>query len=415
MARDIAGQLAQVPLFSGLLAAGPADDRARGQEIDHTAGTVIAREGEPGVGPVRDRSTATAEVTIGGKKKATLGPGDFFGEIALLDGGPRTATVTAHDRRQAARAHRVGVPRADAGAPVDRREDAAADGGAAAFRHQGRHGLNARRREPIVRERRSRVDRARSTPNGGRRPREAAKDFAAADALRDRIAARGLDGRRRARRAGGWSRSPLDAAAGPPRRRDVVSVLDEPPTADVVDPLGRARDGPRTSRRAIASFRAHAGDRDVQYVVADVTGEPADAVRRRRRGRAARARHGMGRRPQRRAATRSRGRVVLVMDGSIEATGDVLGPLEAALADPTVGVAGPFGIVTQDLREFDEHGRRRTAATRSRATAWRCGARLLTTAGLFDEKFRWYRTADIEYSFRVKDLGLRDRRRRRSR
>ena len=32
---------------------------------------------------------------------------------------------------------------------------------------------------------------------------------------------------------------------------------------------------------------------------------------------------------------------------------------------------------------------------------------ILTTAGLFDEKFRWYRTADIEYSFRVKDQGLR--------
>jgi GT2 family glycosyltransferase len=28
-------------------------------------------------------------------------------------------------------------------------------------------------------------------------------------------------------------------------------------------------------------------------------------------------------------------------------------------------------------------------------------------AGLFDEKFRWYRTADIEFSFRVKDSGLR--------
>jgi cysteinyl-tRNA synthetase len=32
---------------------------------------------------------------------------------------------------------------------------------------------------------------------------------------------------------------------------------------------------------------------------------------------------------------------------------------------------------------------------------------MLAKAGLFDEKFKWYRTADIEYSFRVKDTGAR--------
>ena len=36
-----------------------------------------------------------AAVTIGGDEVTTIGPGGFFGEMALLDGGPRVATVTA--------------------------------------------------------------------------------------------------------------------------------------------------------------------------------------------------------------------------------------------------------------------------------------------------------------------------------
>jgi CRP-like cAMP-binding protein len=59
------------------------------------AGTVVVQEGEPGeefyviVG-------GTARVTVGdGTAVAELGPGSFFGEMALLDGGDRVATVTA--------------------------------------------------------------------------------------------------------------------------------------------------------------------------------------------------------------------------------------------------------------------------------------------------------------------------------
>ena len=90
----VVDQLAKVPLFSDCSQRDLQTISRVVKDIDHPAGTVVAREGEPGVG-LFVIADGTADVTIGGKKKATLGPGDFFGEIALLDGGPRTATVTA--------------------------------------------------------------------------------------------------------------------------------------------------------------------------------------------------------------------------------------------------------------------------------------------------------------------------------
>ena len=92
--KEVAGQLAKVPLFSDCSQKDLQTISRVVKDIDHPAGTVIAREGDPGVGLFVIVEGA-ADVTIGGKKKASLGPGEFFGEIALLDGGPRTATVTA--------------------------------------------------------------------------------------------------------------------------------------------------------------------------------------------------------------------------------------------------------------------------------------------------------------------------------
>ena len=94
MVTNVASLLHNVPIFSDC---SPKDLAAvaRGmKEVNHKAGTVIAREGEPGVG-LFVIVEGEAKVTIGDKPRRTLGPGEFFGEIALLDGGPRTATVTA--------------------------------------------------------------------------------------------------------------------------------------------------------------------------------------------------------------------------------------------------------------------------------------------------------------------------------
>jgi cysteinyl-tRNA synthetase len=94
-----------------------------------------------------------------------------------------------------------------------------------------------------------------------------------------------------------------------------------------------------------------------------------------------------------------------VVDGSAEPEGDVLTPLARALSDPTVGVAGPFGIVTDDLREFRASDGPEVDAIEGYCMAFRRD--VLVGAGGFDRGFRFYRVADIELSFRIRDRGLR--------
>src|SRR5262249_7170137 len=147
------------------------------------------------------------------------------------------------------------------------------------------------------------------------------------------------------------------------------------------------------------------GGHRLQFVVADVTGEPAD-----RWGQdveVVRLREGTGWAAARNAGLRrARGRLVFALDGSIEATGDVVAPLEAALADPAVAGCGPYGIVRTDLGEFEPApGVGPCDAVEGYLMAFR--REVLEDAGAFDEKFTWYRTADIEWSFRVKDAGYR--------
>ena len=232
----------------------------------------------------------------------------------------------------------------------------------------------------------------------------AAKDYAAADGLRDELAVAGwtvVD-----EPDGGWRLEPAPPArvAAPMDPHEVLSLLDAAATDDVSVHVV-AEGWPGDIARAIASLRAHQGSRRVHYVVADVTGQDPAAfgddvevlALASGTGWAAAANAGL---------RRATGRIVIVMDGSIEADGDVFGPLERALAETAVGIAGPFGIVTHDLREFEEApGAGPCDAVEGYCMAMR--REVVAAVEGFDEKFRWYRTADIELSFRVKDRGLR--------
>jgi len=86
--------LRNVPLFSEL----DDDDLARlanqMKERRFSEGNPMTSEGAGGAG-FFVITEGNATVSVGGDVRATLGPGDYFGEIALIDEGTRTATITA--------------------------------------------------------------------------------------------------------------------------------------------------------------------------------------------------------------------------------------------------------------------------------------------------------------------------------
>jgi hypothetical protein len=235
-----------------------------------------------------------------------------------------------------------------------------------------------------------------------RAQRRAAGEYDAADALRERISVAGY--RVVDRPDGSYELSPEEPAKT--RRvapETVRSVLAEPPTADWS--VHWLHDGwAEDILRGTASFRRQAGGRRLhQVVVESVPAEPGiwpgdveilpldwDP------GFGAARNAGL---------RRSRGRLVAVVDGSVEATGDVLAPLEGALADPAVGVAGPVGAVTEDLREFREATGPEVDVVEGYLMAFR---REILDAGVsFDPHYRFYRAADVDLCFQVKATGLR--------
>jgi len=88
--------LAGTPLLAGVDPQGIAMIAQRMVEVDFPKDHVIARQGEVGTGFFLVAS-GSVRVVRNGQTIANIGPGDFFGELSVLDGRPRVAQVVANE------------------------------------------------------------------------------------------------------------------------------------------------------------------------------------------------------------------------------------------------------------------------------------------------------------------------------
>ena len=103
---------------------------------------------------------------------------------------------------------------------------------------------------------------------------------------------------------------------------------------------------------------------------------------------------------------RSQGKIVVVLGNHIEVTGDIFTPIEQALRDPEVGLVGGWGVRSGDLRNFESSGGPEVDAVEAYLLAFRRAE--IDRVGLFDEKFRFYRHIDLEFSLRFLDRGMKN-------
>jgi hypothetical protein len=231
-----------------------------------------------------------------------------------------------------------------------------------------------------------------------------ARDWARADALRDQLAAMGWEVQDRA------TRSTLRPILRPTERERLPSLLAEaaevPCSIQVVaddhpDDLDRllrglARHAPAVDWELVVVANRPSFDLDAVLARAGLPTEPSQIASSERLGWADARTMGF---------SRSRGEVTILLDSSIEPIGDFATPLLAAFEDPTVGLAGGWGVTSSDARQFEDAPPGEVDAVEGYCLAVRRAA--LQAVGGFDRRFRFYRNADLDFSFAVRDAGWR--------
>lgn len=230
----------------------------------------------------------------------------------------------------------------------------------------------------------------------------AAKDFALADQLREQVSAAGFVVRD----------APEGSVAEPKPRYDLLDPrsiendLSQPATCALSFHL--LYEGyPDDLERFLRGFDEHNPRADTEIVVIDNGSDDAEQVHticeRHPRARALHLSRAVGWAEARNAGLKtSRGAIVVLADLSIEPVGDICTPLLEAFTDPAVAVAGPFGLVSDDMRSWRESRGPHVSAIEGYLLATR---RELLARGMIHEKFRWYRNADIDLSFQLREGG----------
>jgi Glycosyl transferase family 2 len=194
----------------------------------------------------------------------------------------------------------------------------------------------------------------------------------------------------------------------------VPSILDQPATAFVTVVLVTG-EGRVDLVQALAGLRRHAPARTQVVLVADRPGPEQEAELLATDGPAAGLVGGLE--PEivwtseplgwagalnaglRRAAAP----VIVLLDPAVELTGDLLSELVGVLDDPTVALAGPWGLLTDDLRRFEPAAPGDVDAIDGSALAFRRAE--ISERGLLDEHFRLSTNLDIWWSLVLRDEG----------
>jgi GT2 family glycosyltransferase len=232
------------------------------------------------------------------------------------------------------------------------------------------------------------------------------RDFAAADAIRDQL------------REAGWlvrdtPQGPELVPAPPYRTVDPAALAPcwADPDRHQVSVVVHVAGWPEDVARAVTARATHHDRLDYEVLlVADGAGEATGRALEElaRRDRRLRVLHldpavGFGA-AMNLGMSQAAGRVLVWLDPHVEATGDLLGPLLAALDRPGVGLAGGWGVVSTSMLEFQADDGPEVDAIEGYLLAV---PRALAARVRVDPKDRYYRNADLDYSFAVRALGYR--------